>query len=211
MKQLLFSSTSYQHAYSDDIEEGTFDCDDYFTHISIAIIEQEIDDDDFEEINQVEIGIMQVLLYNVDKAFNNREHVLDIADSQNQELSNAILSIFSSKTNGLKDKYRGMDLTDNVLYLERLFIKPSYRGLGYGNFILKNINNLLYRLMSANFACMVMQPAAFEYSNHEEYDNLIKDNDIPNGKRLTERLYKFYKRHGFKSVRGSQSLYKVCE
>lgn len=156
-----------------------------------------------------EIGTMEVLLYSVDNAVNNHERVIDVADSKNQEVSDAILKLFNSKNNWLKDKYRGEYFTDNVLYLERLFIKPKYRGLGYGKFVLKNIDKILSRLVIAEFACMVMLPAAFEYVETEEYKNLLNDREIPNGKKLTEKLYKLYKKHGFKVVTGSRALYKI--
>ena len=187
MKKLMLFSTTHHYAYSDSIEEDEFNFSDYFTNISIEITEPELNED-LELINEVKIGIMQVFLYDVDKVINSHEHVRDVADSHNQELSNAILSLFSN--NGLKDKHKGWALTDNVLYLERLFIKPAFRGLGYGNFILKNIDRILQRLTSAEFACMVMQPAAFEYSNPEAYRDLLNDNEITNGKKFTEGLYR---------------------
>lgn len=208
LKRLMFTSDTYRHAYSDDIEEDDFDYDEYFTIICIKIFEQEYDEN-FEVINELEIGIIEALLYSVDNAINNRERVVDVADSKNQEVSDAILKLFNLENNCLKDKYKGDIFTDNVFYLERLFIKPQYRSLGYGKFILKNIDKILFRLVIAEFTCIVMLPAAFEYAEPEEYKNVLNDSEIPDGKKITERLYKFYKRYGFKTVTGSRALYKI--
>lgn len=206
----MFSSDTYRHVYSEDIENDTFDYDGYFTIIRIKIFEQEYNES-YEVINEFEIGILEILLYSIDAAINNREMVVDVADSKNQEVSDAILNLLNMKSNGLKDKYRGEHFTDNVLYLERLFIKHQYRGLGYGKFVLKNIDKILSRLVIAEFACMVMLPAAFEYKEPEEYKELLNDGEIPNGEKLTKKLYKFYKKHGFKAVKDSRALYKIHE
>lgn len=148
--------------------------------------------------------------YDVESAINNYQNVITIADSQNQEVSDAILHVFNNRNNGLKDKYRSMEFTENVIYLERLFIKPEFRNLGYAKFIMNNINKILSRLVISQFACMVMIPAAFEYANPVDYKELLNDDQIPDGKKLTEKLYRFYKKCGFKNIPNSSVLYKVC-
>ncbi len=207
MKRLIFASTTSQYAYLDDIEENKLDYNDYFTTIKIEISEQEFDDEDFDFINEIEIGILEILLYNADSVIDNRESIIDVADSKNQEVSDALLALF--KRNELKEKYKGENFTDNVLYLERLFIKPQYRGLNYGKRILNKLGKILSRLKITDYACMVMLPSAFEYEDSENYKDLLNDSEIPNGKKLTDRLYKFYKKYGFKAVTGSKALYKV--
>jgi len=206
----MYCSEIYRHTYSDDIEENIFSDSDYFTTITIKIHEQEYDEN-FETINEFEIGIIEVLLYDVESAINNYENVITIADSQNQEVSDAMLHVFNSRNNGLKDKYRSMEFTENVIYLERLFIKPEFRKLGYAKVIMNNINKILSRLVIARFACMVMIPAAFEYANPVDYKELLNDDQIPDGKKLTEKLYRFYKKCGFKTIPNSSVLYKICD
>jgi GNAT superfamily N-acetyltransferase len=206
----MYCSTIYRQTYSDDVEEDNYSYEDYFTLIPIQIYEQEVNED-FETISEKEIGIMEVCLFDVESAINNHESVVNIADSQNQELSDAILKLFSRRDNGLKDKYRSLNFTENVVYIERLFIKPSFRNLGYAKEIMKNLESILSRLIITDFACMVMLPAAFEYSDSETYKDLLNDSEIPDGKKLTEKLYKFYKRYGFKTVYGSRALYKVWD
>lgn len=52
---------NYRHTYSDDIEENIFSDGDYFTTITIKIHEQEYNEN-FETINEFEIGVIEVLL-----------------------------------------------------------------------------------------------------------------------------------------------------
>lgn len=52
LKRLTFTSNTYRHTYSEDIEEDNFDYNDYFTMIRIGMFEQEYDES-FEVINEL--------------------------------------------------------------------------------------------------------------------------------------------------------------
>lgn len=210
MKRLRYCSNTYRETYSNDIENNDFPYSDYFTNITVEIYEQEYDED-FEIISDLQIGIMEVILYDVESVINNNKSVTDVIDSKSQELSDALSLIFNYKNNRLKDKYRNYEFYENVVYLERLFIKPKFRNLGYAKIIMNQLDKILSRLLTTNFVCMVMLPSAFEYTDPDTYKDLLNDSEIPDGEKLTKNLFKFYQKYGFRPVTGSRALYKICD
>lgn len=206
MKNLLYRLSYSKDVTLDNISKDQFDEDNYFFDLEIKIITcDSIENED----EYTEIGFMKLTFFDSEMICNDHADITEIIDSRSQEFYDAVNCLFDAEENFLSDEYLNERLDGSILYLERLYIMPQYRQYGYGRETMKNLDQIISKLCGLNFSCMVMVPAAFEYKDADTYEDFCNEEEITDGKNLSNKLATFYQKYGFRPIGGHRTLYRI--
>lgn len=154
-------------------------------HINIYRAEIELFiDEEFQE----KIVVGEVICYYLD-AYDYKDFALDlrdIADSKSGDFYSSVVAVTDNKGQILEDYfYQG------ILYIDRYYIDPAYRGKGIGQLVLPLIMNVAGK----GAGVITVIPCPMEADGRRK----IKKDD-PRYKEMKKRLDSFYKRFGFKKI-----------
>lgn len=118
-----------------------------------------------------------------------------LADSYELDLGTAVSPVID-EDGCLKDEYLGSD----VLYIERFYIKPEYRGNGIGQLLFP----LMLNIVSKNAGVITIIPAP-----SEEDGNTRIDKEDKRYKPTLKRMTSFIKQFNFKRINSKDSKDEV--
>ena len=149
--------------------------DDYFTYLDSPIIYKKYDENS-EIVENVEIGEIELIYLHGNRAYNNDLDIVDICDSENQELYDYASSIY--KNGCISEKYNDMSVSNDVLILDRIRIEKSHQGKGFGLIISKKV----IELFGYNCGAILIKPFPLQFSAGR------KDEEKLNNKYLSEKF-----------------------
>ena len=85
-------------------------------------------------------------------------------------------------------------LSNNIFYINRLYVEKEHRNKGYASLILNNIENIIRYIFKFKVDYIVLLPQSFEKS-----DKGIECYNVEN----LQKLVNFYKKNGFKELNDS--------
>ena len=92
----------------------------------------------------------------------------------------------------------------NIMYIENMFVEEKYRGLGIGRYLLDNVGDLFLRALNYSHNTYILKPYPQVWvGKHSLQDDESATNDEK------ARLVNFYKRAGYKFIRGSDYMSKI--
>jgi len=131
--------------------------DDYFTYIESPILYKKYDDND-EIIENVEIGEIELIYLHGTRAYDNNLDIVDICDSESQELYDYARSIYRNRL--ISEKYNDMPRSNDVLVLHKIRIEKSHQGKGYGLIISKKMIDFF----GYNCGAILIKPFPLQFS-----------------------------------------------
>lgn len=90
------------------------------------------------------------------------------------------------------------------IYLDRLYVEPSYRNRGLATWILENFENLFMFYFRVQPHCVITIPAPDGYIELEKHTDEEKKDIL----KLHKLMTKVIKKYGFKKIRGENAYYK---
>lgn len=97
------------------------------------------------------------------------------------------------------------DFGENLMYIDRIYIEEKYRNLGIGSFIIDSFVELLEYTVSLNPHTLILLPKPQEKNKEGKISNI--ENEEKKEKYM-KKLIKFYKKLGFKKIRGCNYMMK---
>ncbi|OPZ93469.1 MAG: hypothetical protein BWY74_01111 [Firmicutes bacterium ADurb.Bin419] len=176
-----FDSENFRLSISTTID--TCDRNIHIYHIDF----EHISYDEKDNENKISIGDAICTYINAYDCLTNKENDLFfLADSYELDLATAVSPVID-EDGCLKDEYSGSD----VLYIERFYIKPEYRGKGIGHLLFP----LMINVISKNAGVITIIPAPSE----ENGDKKIDVND-ERYKPTLKRMTSFIEQFNFKKI-----------
>jgi len=140
--------------------------DNYFNYMESPIILEKAYEN---TIRKKKIGSIVLIYLHGNRAFNNDMDIVDICDSESQEIYEYANSIYH---NGyINEKYNDMPRSNDVLILHKIMINKKYQGRGYGLIISKKV----IEVIGSNCGAVLIKPYPIQFSldkeNKDEWNN----------------------------------------
>ena len=154
-----------------ELTEDDFDpyCDNYFQYMESSIILQ-------KSSKRKKIGMIELIYLHGNRAINNNLDIVEICDSENQELYDYSRNIY--RNGRIMEKYNDLSMSDDVLVIHKVLIEKPFQGNGYGLFICKKMIDIF----GSNCGGTLITPCPMQFSIEE------KERDNWNKKYLSERF-----------------------
>ena len=125
-----------------------------------------------------------------------------LCDMVSQELCNMAEAI--TKNGMVKESICEYD--ENIAYIDRIYIEPEYQNCGIGTYIINNLHEIMSFYLNLRPNVFILQPVP--QARNEIGEVCEADDDTALKLNLKEELLLFYKRCGFKKVRGTDYMKK---
>jgi len=168
---------------------------------------------------EIEIEILGINLQNdknikvgeVRGYFFESESVMDdisfhyLCDSISSDLE-MMASAISDKNGDIREEF--CDFDENLMYIDRIYVKEKYRGLGIASYVIKNIKEILGFSINLYPHTLILLPMPQE-RGEEGSLSFIKDEQ--KNKLFKQKLEKLYKNCGFKKIKNTDYMLKKVE
>jgi GNAT superfamily N-acetyltransferase len=141
-----------------------------------------------EEIHEVYGNAKCLLITTFDEVTGRTLNYMDVIDSIDQDTFNG-LSVFMNHN----CEFDSNLMFSQIFYIDKITIYEKYRNIGLGSILLEYLKYRFANLITA----IVLQPLAFE----------VKDKGKELFDKESERLCRFYKKHGFENYREKTWVY----
>ena len=199
--------TQYKLLYSINDNESTFwnkesmedNIDDIdrvgAKYIKIKLIKQ----GGVESIKNEVLEIEGILLDN-EYLFDNDIHPLELYDSISQDTYDLYTIFFDNAM--IKEEYNSF-LSDNIFYLDTIYVNEKYRNKGFATAILSKLDSILKYIIGLNVGTIAIYSTPFkkEDKSIEYFDD----------KELSDKLNNLFKKCDYKRISDSNYFYKVIE
>ena len=92
----------------------------------------------------------------------------------------------------------------NIMYIHYMYVEEAYRGAGIGRYLLDNINDLFCHALNYAHHVCVLKP----YPQIKSGDHCLEAQENATPEEV-ERLIGFYKKAGYRFIRGTDHMYKT--
>ena len=171
--------------------------DKYITNIQIRIYYV---DDEGEELDVVGYGegyFFEADFTRYDEGITFYE-LCDMVSQASYEMAGEIVDNYGWIEETFCDPY------DNIYYLDKFYIKPKYRNLGIGKYVINYMGELLEYICRLSTNVIILNPTPIE-----EQDGTVKRiKDDKEYKFRKKQLVKFYKSCGFKEMPNKNHMFK---
>ncbi len=165
--------------------------------ITMELIEKSDDND-----NQKTIVSLSGYFYDMDYIYKYGLSLFDTFDMCSGD-TNKLYDILFDGEEKIKIDYQ--TFSDNIFYLDRIYVEKDYRNKGYAKLLLKQLEDLIKYVFKLNVGIIVVCAQPFEKNGVEE--KMIRDD-----KTLKRKLIELYKNVGFKEINNNYDyLVKVID
>lgn len=92
-----------------------------------------------------------------------------------------------------------------LMYIDRIYIKERFRGLGIASFVINSLNEILEYSLNLSPDVLIILPTPQEIG---EDGTLQEIEDEKTNKKNKQKLYKLYEKLGFKKIKNSNYMIK---
>jgi hypothetical protein len=166
--------------------------DDYFSCFESPIIYKKYSEK-FELIEEKNIGEIEITYLHGSRAYDNDLDIVDICDSESQELYDYAYSIYSDGY--INAKYNEMPKSNDVLILNKIQIEKPYQGKEFGIIISKKVINF----WGYNCGAILIKPFPLQFSleknDSEKWKNRYLSEEFKlNAEMCRKKLLKYWKK-----------------
>ncbi len=154
-----------------------------------------------DKVKNKKVGVLSGIFIDLVSAEIYGENIADIFDSHSQETLDLYEAVFMDKENN--DKMIGIGY--NIFYIQSLYIENKYRNLGIGRETLHQLSLVIEYILKFEIGCIVVLPKLLV---KEKDDTEIIEKEY---KKLYQTIRKFFINSSFRSVSGTNYLYRNTE
>ena len=152
--------------------------------------------------NQRTIVSLSGYFYDMDYIYKYGQNLFDIFDMCSDD-TNKLYDILFDEEENIKIDYQ--TFSDNIFYLDRIYVEKDYRNKGYAKLLLKQLEDLIKYVVKLQVGILVVCAQPFEKDGDGE--KMIRDDKV-----LKRKLIELYKNVGFKETNSNYDyLVKVIE
>lgn len=126
--------------------------------------------------------------------------IIDLFDEFNADTA-SLISYLLDDNGQIKEEYIN-GFSQNIFYLDRLYVSEKYRGQGFAKLLLNNLRDILKYMVKIDYAVSIIQAQPFDVIDGKGVMD-YKDND------RKERLIKLYENCGYIRIDDSNYLYQI--
>lgn len=171
----------------------------------LGVIEENEDIDADELYITKKIGEVSGVYFNTEFAINSGQGIYDLFNSYSADAEELYHYLFD-KDESPKLEY--FELNHSVFNLDYIFIEEEYRKKGIGTFVLQQLDNIMQATLNHSAGCFVCipLPTIITDKGDDKYISYDKSD-----KKLISKLRNTMRSCGYRSIKGSQYLYKNNE
>lgn len=168
----------------------------------LGVIEVNEDIDADELYKTKKIGEISGTYFNVEFALNSGQGIYDLFDSYSAEAEELYHYLFDEEESPYHEFF---ELNFNVFNLDYIYIEEEFRNKGIGTFVLKQLDNILNATLNHSAGCFVCIPLPTIIKDDNNETHISYD---MNNKKFISKLRNTMRSCGYRSIKGSQYLYK---
>jgi len=154
-----------------------------------------------EDETTTEIGFLSGTSMEAEVTYTDVSSFLALCDMISTDLYHMAVAI-TDKTGHVKKSICPPER--NIMYVHNMYVEEKYRSAGIGRYLLDNVNDLFSQSLNYTHHVCILKP----YPQVKCGDHGLRDKEGAATDEI-KRLTAFYKKAGYKTIRGSDYMYKT--